>query len=103
VIDGWRDSEWRCSWSPALPILALAAGARVVAGRPPREPRRRLRDFSDSVGGNDRVAFKREIEKQILPWLQPGDSSSCPDPRQDPDRVRPLVEADLRASAVQRG
>jgi hypothetical protein len=55
-------------------------------------------DFSDSIGGTDRLGFKREIEKQILPWLQPGDSIMiAPITDKTMTEFRPLVEADLPA------
>lgn len=55
-------------------------------------------DFSDSIGGTDRAGFKREIEKQVLPWLQPGDSIMiAPITDKTLTEFRPLVEADLPA------
>jgi hypothetical protein len=55
-------------------------------------------DFSDSIGGTDRSGFKREIEKQILPWLQPGDSIMiAPITDKTLTEFRPLVEAELPA------
>lgn len=55
-------------------------------------------DFSDSIGGTDRTGFKREIEKQILPWLQPGDSIMiAPITDKTLTEFRPLVEAELPA------
>jgi hypothetical protein len=53
-------------------------------------------DFSDSIGGQDRQGYKREIEKQILPWLQPGDSIViAPIHDKTLTEFRPLVEAEL--------
>lgn len=55
-------------------------------------------DFSESIGGADRAGFKREIEKQVLPWLQPGDSILiAPITDKTLTEFRPLVEADLPA------
>ena len=82
----------------ALPILALAAGCtRSSQAAAPRGTAVVVFvDFSDSVGGNDRVGFKREIDKQILPWLQPGDSFLiAPIHDKTLTEFRPLVEADL--------
>jgi hypothetical protein len=82
----------------AVPFLALAAGCtRSSQAAAPRGTAVVVFvDFSDSVGGNDRVGFKREIEKQILPWLQPGDSFLiAPIHDKTLTEFRPLVEADL--------
>jgi hypothetical protein len=55
-------------------------------------------DFSDSIGGMDRTGYKRELEKQVLPWLQPGDSVMiAPITDKTLTEFRPLVEADLPA------
>lgn len=55
-------------------------------------------DFSESIGGVERSGFKREIEKQILPWLQPGDSIMiAPITDKTLTEFRPLVEAELPA------
>lgn len=55
-------------------------------------------DFSESIGGTDRAGFKREIEKQVLPWLQPGDSIMiAPITDKTLTEFRPLVEAELPA------
>jgi hypothetical protein len=55
-------------------------------------------DFSESIGGADRAGFKREIEKQVLPWLQPGDSIMiAPITDKTLTEFRPLVEAELPA------
>lgn len=55
-------------------------------------------DFSESVAGADRGALTREIEKYILPVLEPGDSiliAAIHD--RTMTNFRPLVEADLPA------
>jgi hypothetical protein len=53
-------------------------------------------DFSESIAGADRAGFKRELERQILPWLQPGDSIMiAPITDKTLTEFRPLVEADL--------
>jgi hypothetical protein len=55
-------------------------------------------DYSDSIGGTDRAGFKRELEKQVLPWLQPGDSIMlAPITDKTMTEFRPLVEAELPA------
>ena len=55
-------------------------------------------DFSESIGGADRAGFKRELEKQVLPWLQPGDSIMiAPITDKTLTEFRPLVEAELPA------
>jgi hypothetical protein len=55
-------------------------------------------DFSESIGGPDRAGFKRELEKQVLPWLQPGDSIMiAPITDKTLTEFRPLVEAELPA------
>ena len=55
-------------------------------------------DFSDSVDGGARLALKREIEQQILPSLEPGDSILiAPIHDKTLTDFRPLVEADLPA------
>ena len=55
-------------------------------------------DFSDSIGGTDRSGFQRELDKQVLPWLQPGDSiMMAPITDKTLTEFRPLVEADLPA------
>ena len=51
-------------------------------------------DFSDSV--TDRAGFKRELEKLVFPWLQPGDSILiAPIHDKTLTEFRPLVEAEL--------
>ena len=55
-------------------------------------------DFSESIGGTDRAGFKRELEKQVLPWLQPGDSIMIsPITDKTLTEFRPMVEAELPA------
>ncbi len=55
-------------------------------------------DFSESIGGPDRAGFKRELEKQVLPWLQPGDSIMIsPITDKTMTEFRPMVEAELPA------
>lgn len=85
-------------WLLALPALALATGCTRSSQAAPQRGTAVVIfvDFSDSVGGNDRAAFKREIEKQILPWLQPGDSFLvAPIHDKTLTQFRPLVEAEL--------
>jgi hypothetical protein len=84
----------------ALPALALAAGCTrsSLSQAIPQKGSAVVVfvDFSSSVGGNERAGFKREIDKQILPWLQPGDSflvASIHD--KTLTEFRPLVEAEL--------
>ena len=82
----------------ALPALALAAGCTRSSQASPQRGTAVVAfvDFSASVGGNDRAAFKREIEKQILPWLQPGDSFLlAPIHDKTLTEFRPLVEGEL--------
>ena len=84
----------------ALPALALAAGCTRSSQAAPQRGTAIVAfvDFSASVGGNDRAAFKREIDKQILPWLEPGDSFLlAPIHDKTLTEFRPLVEAELPA------
>jgi hypothetical protein len=86
-------------WLMALPALVLAHGCT----RSPQPSALRqgtavvvFVDFSDSVGGMDRTGFRREIDKQILPWLEPGDSFLiAPIHDKTLTQFRPLVEAEL--------
>jgi hypothetical protein len=88
-------------WLMALPALVLASASctrssQAAAGG--HEPTAVVIfvDFSDSVGGMDRTAFKREIDKLILPWLEPGDSLLiAPINDKTLTGFRPLVEAEL--------
>jgi len=86
-------------WLMALPALVLAAGCTRSSQAAAQRPGTAVVifvDFSDSVGGMDRTGFRREIEKQILPWLEPGDSFlMAPIHDQTLTQFRPLVEADL--------
>ncbi|MGH2398888.1 MAG: hypothetical protein ACRDF6_03505, partial [bacterium] len=55
-------------------------------------------DFSASVVGADRAAFKREIETQVLPWLDAGDKILiAPIHDKTLTEFRPFVEATLPA------
>jgi hypothetical protein len=85
-------------WLMALPALALASGctrSTQAAGHQGTAVVVFV-DFSDSVGGMDRTGFRREIEKQILPWLEPGDSFLvAPIHDKTLTQFRPLVEAEL--------
>lgn len=98
---GQQVARWRMAWLlwlMALPALILATGCTrsSQAAAQPGTAVVIFVDFSDSVGGNDRVGFKREIEKQILPWLQPGDSFLvAPIHDKTLTQFRPLVEAEL--------
>jgi hypothetical protein len=82
----------------ALPALVLSAGCTKSTQA---EVHRGTAvvifvDFSDSIGGTDRSGFKRELEKQVLPWLQPGDSIMiAPITDKTLTEFRPLVEAEL--------
>jgi hypothetical protein len=82
----------------ALPALVLSTGCTKSTQA---EARRGTAvvifvDFSDSIGGMDRTGFKRELEKQVLPWLQPGDSIMiAPITDKTLTEFRPLVQADL--------
>ena len=84
----------------ALPALVLTAGCTRTSQA---EAQRGTAvvifvDFSESIGGTDRAGFKRELEKQVLPWLQPGDSITiAPITDKTLTEFRPLVEADLPA------
>jgi hypothetical protein len=84
----------------ALPALLLTMGCTKASQA---EARRGTAvvifvDFSESIGGTDRAGFKREIEKQVLPWLQPGDSIMiAPITDKTLTDFRPLVEAELPA------
>ncbi|PYO21192.1 MAG: hypothetical protein DMD85_14940 [Candidatus Rokuibacteriota bacterium] len=90
-------------WLMALPALVLASASctrssQAAAGG--HEPTAVVIfvDFSDSVGGMDRTGFKREIDKLILPWLEPGDSFLiAPINDKTLTGFRPLVEAELPA------
>ncbi len=99
---GQPPDPWRMAWLlwllAALPVLALATGCTRSSQAAPQQGSAVVIfvDFSDSVGGSDRAAFKREIEKQILPWLQPGDSFLvAPINDKTLTQFRPLVEAEL--------
>ena len=84
----------------AMPSLLLATGCRPTASTAAQRGTAVVIfvDFSDSVGGRDRAAFKREIDKQILPWLQPGDGLViAPIHDKTLTDFRPLVEAELPA------
>ena len=84
----------------ALPAIVLTAGCTKTSQADGQRGTAVLIfvDFSDSIGGNDRSGFKREIEKQILPWLQPGDSIMiAPITDKTLTEFRPLVEAELPA------
>jgi hypothetical protein len=90
-------------WLMALPALVLASASctrssQAAAGG--HEPTAVVIfvDFSDSVGGMDRTGFKREIDKLIVPWLEPGDSFLiAPINDKTLTGFRPLVEAELPA------
>jgi hypothetical protein len=85
----------------ALPALVLASASctrssQAAAGGHGPTAVVIFVDFSDSVGGMDRTAFKREIDKLILPWLEPGDSLLiAPINDKTLTGFRPLVEAEL--------
>jgi hypothetical protein len=90
-------------WLMALPALVLASVSCTrssQAAATGHEPTAIVIfvDFSDSVGGMDRTGFKREIDKLILPWLEPGDSFLiAPINDKTLTAFRPLVEAELPA------
>jgi hypothetical protein len=92
---------WRMAWLlglMALPALVLATGCTRSSQAAPQRGTAVVAfvDFSASVGGGDRVAFKREIEKQVLPWLEPGDSFLlAPIHDKTLTEFRPLAEAEL--------
>jgi hypothetical protein len=53
-------------------------------------------DFSDSVTGSDRTAFKRELEAKVLPWLDAGDKILiAPIHDKTMTDFRPLVDVTL--------
>jgi hypothetical protein len=84
----------------ALPALVLGTGCTKASQAEAQRGTAVLIfvDFSDSIGGSDRTGFKREIEKLVLPWLQPGDSIMiAPITDKTLTEFRPLVEADLPA------
>jgi hypothetical protein len=84
----------------ALPALLLAAGCTQSSQADVQRGTAVVIfvDFSESIGGADRAGFKREIDKQILPWLQPGDSLMiAPIHDKTLTEFRPLVEAELPA------
>lgn len=84
----------------ALPAIVLTAGCTKASQADAQRGTAVVIfvDFSDSIGGTDRSGFKREIEKQILPWLQPGDSIMiAPITDKTLTEFRPLVEAELPA------
>ena len=86
-------------WLMALPALVLAHGctrSTQASGQRQGTAVVIFVDFSDSVGGMDRTGFRREIDKQILPWLEPGDSFLvAPIHDKTLTQFRPLVEAEL--------
>ena len=89
-------------WLMALPALVLAAGctrsSQAASGGHESTAVVVFVDFSDSVGGMDRTAFKRELDKLVLPWLEPGDSFLvAPINDKTLTQFRPLVEAELPA------
>jgi hypothetical protein len=96
-----HDARWRLAWLlwlMALPALALATGCTRSSQAAVHQGTAVVVfvDFSDSVGGMDRTGFRRELEKQVLPWLQPGDSflvAAIHD--KTLTQFRPLVEAEL--------
>jgi len=101
-MDGQSVPRRRMAWGLALLALpALLLGTGCTRSSQAAQQQRGTAvvifvDFSDSVGGNDRVAFKREIDKLVLPWLQPGDSlliAAIHD--KTLTEFRPLVEAEL--------
>jgi len=102
MMRGQRAARLRLAWLlwlMALPALVLAAGCTRSSQAAAQRPGTAVVifvDFSDSVGGMDRTGFRREIEKQILPWLEPGDSFLlAPIHDKTLTAFRPLVEADL--------
>jgi len=87
-------------WLMALPALVLATGctrsSQAAAGGHESTAVVVFVDFSDSVGGMDRTGFKRELDKLVLPWLEPGDSFLvAPINDKTLTQFRPLVEAEL--------
>jgi hypothetical protein len=101
MMRGQQLARWRLALLlglMALPVLALATGCTRSSQAAPYRGTSVVIfvDFSDSVGGNDRTGFRREIEKLILPWLQPGDSFLvAPIHDKTLTQFRPLVEAEL--------
>ena len=90
----------------ALPALVLTAGCTKASQADAQRGTAVVIfvDFSESIGGTDRAGFKREIEKQVLPWLQPGDSIMiAPITDKTLTEFRPLVEAELPARPVFNG
>lgn len=84
----------------ALPALVLSTGCTksTQAESHPGTAVLIFVDFSESIGGTDRAGFKRELEKQILPWLSPGDSIMiAPITDKTMTEFRPMVEAELPA------
>lgn len=84
----------------ALPALVLTTGCTrsTQAETRPGTAVVIFVDFSESIGGTDRSGFQRELDKQVLPWLQPGDSIMiAPITDKTLTEFRPLVEADLPA------
>jgi hypothetical protein len=82
----------------AFPALLLATGCTRSSQAAPQRGTSVVIfvDFSESV--TDRAAFKREIDKLVLPWLQPGDSVLiAPIHDKTLTEFRPLVEAELPA------
>jgi hypothetical protein len=101
MMRGQRAARARLAWLlwlMALPALALATGCTRSSQASGHQGTAVVIfvDFSDSVGGMDRTGFRREIDKQILPWLEPGDSFLvAPIHDKTLTQFRPLVEAEL--------
>ena len=84
----------------ALPALVLSTGCTksTQAETRPGTAVVIFVDFSESIGGTDRSGFQRELDRQVLPWLQPGDSIMiAPITDKTLTEFRPLVEAELPA------
>jgi len=99
---GQQAARWRLALLlglAALPAFVLAAGGCTRSSQAAMHDGTAVVifvDFSESVGGQDRSGFRREIEKQILPWLQPGDGFLlAPIHDKTLTQFRPLVEGEL--------
>ncbi len=82
----------------ATTLLAVAACSRAPAAEPRGTAVVIFVDFSQSLSGQDRAAFRREVELDILPSLGPGDRLLiAPIHDRTLTEFRPLVEVTLPA------
>jgi hypothetical protein len=93
--------RWALSaWLIILGALLMIAGCRpaVPTGTQPGTAVVVFLDLSASIPAEDRRAFKRELETQIVPWLSPGDRLLiAPIHDKTLTEFRPFVEITLPA------